>query len=342
MLSFEHECLAQLVRDYPAFAGELLAELLGVELPEFHRACRDDSNLSVLTAMPYHPDAVVLFIKEEPAPSPPSGRPAKEPPPVFGAIVEPQLWRDDTKRYTWPLYAVSARLQNLCRFAVVVIAPDPKIERWAAKTVDLGGGIHYWPLVIGRRHVPKVTRPEVALRHPQLSMLSAFMHGKGKVRTAVAIANAATQALSTFPRYQRMLYSLAIEVFLSEKAKEVFKMQPWYEQFLAEGRRRDLAEGEAKGLAEGEAKGHAHGQAQALLTILRQRGLTISSAQQRRIRECTDGATLQRWLKQALSVNSVTALIRHAERPRTRRVVLRTRTAPAGRRRRRRRRRKAS
>ena len=56
----------------------------------------------------YHADAVVLFVEDRP---------------VFGAIVEAQLQRDERKRYTWPQYAVGARARHECPFAVISPAP---------------------------------------------------------------------------------------------------------------------------------------------------------------------------------------------------------------------------
>jgi hypothetical protein len=315
MVSFKHEGLVQLVRDCPAFAADLLARLLGVELPAFRSTRLDDSTLARLTALPHHPDAVVLFGRE----------------PVFGAIVEAQLTRDHSKRYTWPLYATAARAKHRCRFAVVVIAPDRGIARWSARTVDVGGGIHYQPLVVGPERIPKVTDFGEAQRQPRLSMLSVMTYGGGEVATAVAIAKAASRAIPMFPRDQQMLYSQLIHESLSEEARKVFKMDPWYVKFLAEGRRRDRAEGKA----EGKAEGRAEGKAQALLMILQQRGLPVSAAQQKAILVCTDGATLERWLKRALAVKSTAELLPQPARVRTRRVVLRTRAAPAGRLRRR-------
>jgi hypothetical protein len=43
--------------------------------------------------------------------------------------------------------------------------------------------------------------------------------------------------------------------------------------------------------------------------ILQQRGLAVSEDQRRLILACTDAATLDRWLGQALVVNSVSELL---------------------------------
>src|SRR5215468_2765068 len=71
----------------------------------------------------------------------------------------------------------------------------------------------------------------------------------------------------------------------------------------AQGRKRGQAEGLAKGLArgkaEGLAKGEAKGKQDALLTLLRARGLPPTREDQARIRACTDAAKLDRWIEHA-------------------------------------------
>ena len=49
--------------------------------------------------------------------------------------------------------------------------------------------------------------------------------------------------------------------------------------------------------------------AKALLTILAERGLTLTEVQRRRMIECADLATLDHWLKRALSAASVDGLL---------------------------------
>ncbi|WP_437328089.1 hypothetical protein [Sorangium sp. So ce381] len=73
----------------------------------------------------------------------------------------------------------------------------------------------------------------------------------------------------------------------------------------AQGRKKGRAEGEAKGRAEGEAKGRAEGRQDALLTLLRARGLSPSQDDEARIRACADAARLDRWIVQAATATTV-------------------------------------
>jgi hypothetical protein len=77
----------------------------------------------------------------------------------------------------------------------------------------------------------------------------------------------------------------------------------------AEGRAEGEAKGRAEGRAEGEAKGRADGQAQgkadALLKLLRARGLRVSSGHRARISGCTDVRRLDRWIRRAVTASTV-------------------------------------
>src|SRR5262249_36449299 len=112
-------------------------------------------------------------------------------------------------------------------------------------------------------------------------------------------------------------FALLIEKALSEAARKALAMESQIEKFFTEAHwrsyNRGKAEGEAEGKAEGEAKGKAEGEAKgkadALLMILRGRGLAITDEQRRQIAGCTELATLDRWLERALSVTSIDELL---------------------------------
>ncbi|HEX3473428.1 MAG TPA: hypothetical protein VHT91_00230 [Kofleriaceae bacterium] len=282
MVSLLHEGVIELVRDHPAFAADLLDRLLGLEVPAFTEARLAEATLNKLVPVEYRADAVVVFTERKP---------------VFGAIIEAQLQRDDDKLYTWPLYAVGARERHRCPFVVIVVTPDPATATWAARTIDIGGGVRFWPLVVGPEGIPKMTDHEQARREPQLAVLSVMAHGQGDVETATAIADAATTAISQLPKDQRLLYSLLIQSNLSTAARKAIEMHPRLEKFLTETQRQQLQQSRAEGRAEGEAA--------ALLKILTRRGLELTPEQRRRITECTELAVLERWIDRSLSAGSI-------------------------------------
>ena len=286
-VSLNHEGVIALVRDRPVFAGSLLCDLLQVEVPHFTEARITEAALNQLVPIEYHADAVVLFVDFVDSKSKP----------VFGTIFEVQLQEDARKLFTWPLYSVAARARYECPFVVTVVTSDAETARWASQWIDLGGGNRFRPRVIGPEGIPQVTDHDLALREPQLAVLSVLAHGRDEVETAVPIARAAVHGISSLPEEQRLLYFMLIEHALSEAARKALEMEPQIEKFFTEAHRRSYD----RGKSEGEAK--------ALLIVLRRRNLAMTGDQEQRILTCTDLATLDRWLDRAFSVASVDELL---------------------------------
>jgi hypothetical protein len=293
--SLNHEGVIALIRDRPAFAASLLRDLLNVEVPHFTEARLTEATLNQLVAVEYHADAVVLFVDLVDSKSKP----------VLGTIFEVQLHTDARKQFTWPLYSVAARARYECPFVVTVVTASAAIASWAGQPIDLGGRNVFRPHVIGPEGIPRVTDHDLALREPQLAVLSVLAHGAGDVDTAVSIGRAAIHAVLPLPDEQRLLYSVLIEQALSEAARKALEMETQIEKFFSEAHRRSYDQGKA----DGETKGKAEGKAEALLMILRRRELAITSDQHHRILTCTDLATHDRWLDRAFSVASVDELL---------------------------------
>jgi hypothetical protein len=204
MPSLLHEGIIALVREKPAFAADMLRELLHVPVPAFTSARLSEATLNDLVPTEYRADAVVLLV---------DGRP------VFGIILEAQLREDPDKHFTWPMYAVSARARHGCPFVVLVVTPDPATARWASKPVDLGGGT-WRSLVVGPEGIPVITDVELAAREPHLAVLSVMAHGRDDdVSTAVAIATAATAGAAGLPAPMRV-HMLCIDRVLSRRRRQ--------------------------------------------------------------------------------------------------------------------------
>jgi hypothetical protein len=269
-----HEGIIALVRERPELAAELLRELLHVSLPEFTEARLAEASLNDLVPTEYRADAVVLLVDGKP---------------VFGIILEAQLRVDPDKRFTWPMYAVSARARYRCPFVVLVVTADPDTARWAAQPVELGGDVTWRSLVVGPEGIPVITDPERAVHEPHLAVLSAMAHGRDEdVSTAVAVASAAAAAAADLPEPLRMLCFALIESSLGDAARKSFEMLPQGQRFFSETQRRSFAEGEAKGKSEGRAEG----QAQAILRVLERRNVPVSAEQRERIVACSHLDTL--------------------------------------------------
>jgi predicted transposase YdaD len=83
--------------------------------------------------------------------------------------------------------------------------------------------------------------------------------------------------------------------------------------------KQSFRKGEKEGEARGEARGEAKGTAKSILTVLRLRGIKVGAEASQRIARCTDLAKLDRWLKQAMTVESAEELFSSPPGKRTRR-----------------------
>lgn len=291
-----HEGLLELVRKQPGLVAEL-SQLVGIDVPPNATAQLSESTLNESVPAEYYADAAVIM--------------AVDNAPVLGAIIEAQFEPRERKRYTWPHYATGARARHQCPCIVLVLAPSPAVARWARQPIDLGYGSVFQPQVIGPEQVPQVTDAREAARDLPLACLSATAHGNGDPATAAKIGLAVAQAASELEdRGQQLLYLALVENALSEAAKELLKMMPEAPKWFSETQRRSFNDGVAQGVAQGVPQGIAQGKAEALLRILARRGGTVTEEQQQRILACSDVATLDRWLDDALSSMSLEELLR--------------------------------
>jgi len=282
MPSTWHEGVIALVRENPAFIADLVRGVLHVEVPPFTEARLAEASFNELIPAEYHADAVVLLSTD--------GRPS------FGAILEVQLQADEQKRFTWPIYAVTARGRHQCPFILVAVTPDSSTARWAAKTIDLGGGRPWAPFVVGPEGVPRITDAEEARKAPELAVLSVMTHGKGDAQTAVELALAATDAIAHVPDEQRMLYLALIHSALGDAARKAFEMNAQAGKLISRWHTGSFEKGEALGVAK------------SIIAFLEARGLSVSNAQRERILGCTDLAQLDGWLRRAATVIDSAAL----------------------------------
>ena len=186
------------------------------------------------------------------------------------------------------------------------------MARWAGQPIDVGNGTVFRQHVIGPETVPKLAHAAQATREPDLAMLSVFLHARRNTPAARLIASATLRGVSTLNPERALLYSMMVRNMLPLALRKELEKMPDLRKYLstAEQRTYDLTEarGEARGEVRGEARGRtqgkAEGKAEAVLKILTKRGLPITPPQRRQIIECTDLATLDRWLDQALGAAS--------------------------------------
>lgn len=263
-------------------------------MPDHEDVRLQEANLSQIVPTEYHADLVVLLS---------AGRP------VYGIVVEIQLGRDEDKRFSRPLYAVTLRARFRCPCCVLVVTPDAGVARWAARSIDLGQPrSRFTPLVLGPGAIPKITDREQARASPELAFLSVQAHIDSEEGPRVAIAaKAAIAAVHGVVHGIGMLYADLIELAITEAVRQQMEELMRVEDYKCQSAfaQKHHAEGLAEGLAEGQTKGKAH----ALLMILETRGLPLSPEQQRQILQCTETTTLDHWIERSLHVETADELL---------------------------------
>jgi hypothetical protein len=255
--SFDHDFLVDLFRT----RGELAAELLrhrGVVIDHVRADVRS-IDLSQVASIEFRADAVVVL------------RDRKDRP-VLGVIVEVQRGVDPDKLLTWPVYVAVLRAQHRCRAALLVVAPERHVARWARKTIELGHpGFNLTPLVLAFDDVPRVRERARAQRLPELAVLSTIAHPE------LDIAEVAIDAVSGLPEDKARLYLDVIIDALPEALRQIIeaRMQSYQyksdfaRKYYGQGRDEGLQKGREEGLQEGLQEGREEGLRTAMLALAR-------------------------------------------------------------------------
>lgn len=244
MPSLLHEVLLELFRNCPTLASDLLRDALNVTLPPHTAASIDSENLTQVQPAEYRADLVICLNDDRT---------------VLGIIVEVQLSPNPDKPYAWPAYVTTLRARLRRPVVLMVVAPDEPTARWARRSVELGDGNLFTPLVIGPGSVPIVTDEERARADPELAVLSALVHGRhADAGLAARIAAAAQLASRDLEDGRATLYYDLSQMTLSEGARKVLKhMTIANYEYQSEFARRYFAQGMAEGRTEGKTEGKA-------------------------------------------------------------------------------------
>jgi hypothetical protein len=240
MVSQLHEALLLLFRNRPTLAAELLRDALHVELPEYTEARVDSADLTDIQPAEYRADLVVLLLNGVP---------------VLGIVVEVQLQSDDRKQFVWPVYVANLRARMECPVCLLVVTADESTARWATRSIDLGGGNRFVPLVLGPSGIPEITDQAQALADPELAVLSAMAHGRdADTDKSTQIALAAQFASVGLDDDRSKLYFDLILISLSEAARKALRnMDPATYQYQSDFAKRYVAQGEVQGEIKGRA-----------------------------------------------------------------------------------------
>jgi hypothetical protein len=316
MPTLEHNALVEMFRAKPGLAPHLLASVLHVDVPPHTSVAVVESSLDQLLPTEFRAD-LVLELRDA------SGAI------VLAIILEVQRDEDPDKLYSWPVYVAVVRSKKRCPVALLVVAPDADVARWAAQPIELGPGLcTFQALVLGPASVPEVTDPVEAAREIELAVLSAAAHGNGP--SGLLVVQAALVALDRLDREHAAVYfqvlwnglrepmQRALEAMVMERQTEGGTKFPPFMEALFERARREgelegLREGRVDGLREGELKGLREGKVdglrEALLRLTARAGIALSEGDRARIHTCEDIATLDRWIENVLGAKTAADIL---------------------------------
>jgi hypothetical protein len=279
--SLAHEVLVDLFKNRPSLGAELLTEALGVALPSFTEARLVSIDLTKIQPTEYRADVVALLLDGDV--------------PMGVHIVEIQLGVDLGKRYSWPDYAMGSRARHRCPVSLLVVAPDPAVAGWCAEPIETGiPGFVLRPPVLGRETVPVVTDPAEAARRPELAVLSALAHGEGE--QGAAIAAAVLPAVAGLGDDRARFYGDLVLNSLNEAARRALEAMMKGYEYQSDFAKKYYGQGRDEGRLEGRAQEAA----QAVLTVLRVRGIGVPESTRERILAEKDPARLERWHEKAI------------------------------------------
>jgi len=302
--STPHEVLIATVSEEPALLDTLLQKLKGLRLPRGLKPT--DSTARHVKAVDVRLDLLLR-----------AGR--------RWVIIEVQRGIDPVKRRRWLLAASLLLDQTGTLGDVIVITARRAVARWAERVAHLrarlGTVLQLKPVVL---HLGAAeAKALLDERHPELALFAAWTMQHRHGRSARALVNRAFEVTERLPRPLQLAQGRAILSVLSKRMRErlneaamnpeKYPVTPAVSRFIRSlerrGQKRGLAEGEARGEARGEVRGRAEGRQDSLLTILRTRGLPVSTAEEARIRACTATAEIDRWIERAVTASSVREVI---------------------------------
>jgi hypothetical protein len=161
-------------------------------------------------------------------------------------VVEIQRSIDIDKQRTWPVYLTAARASLRCPALLLIIAPDPRVARWARTPIDTGHPTFVLrPIVISYPDVPQVVDRQTALRSPELAVLSVLAHPREDVAIAALTAIGSLQTeLST-------LYFDVILAALPPMVRRRLEVHMERYEYQSEFARKYVAQGRQEGRQEG-------------------------------------------------------------------------------------------
>lgn len=179
---------------------------------------------------------------------------------------------------------------------VLVVCPSDQLAKRYSGPIHLGNtGDVVTPLVVGPSNTPTVVDAERARALPELAVLSARAHGDHEPRTLTAL----TQALNSVSPDRRAFYYDYVLGGLCEAARKNL------EDLMAVGIYEWQSDFARKYVGIGREEGREEEAVRTILSLLTERGTTITDTARQRIETCTDIDTLRTWILRSATAQHV-------------------------------------
>jgi hypothetical protein len=281
VVSARHQTIVRLLDERPELLGPLLSGTLA--FPEGTSPYTIGADATALVPAELRVDLVVALKADDET--------------KLVLAVEVQLSVDADKLLSWPHYVASLRHRHACPVALVVLAPDREVAKWAAVPIELGPGFALKPVVLGPDSIDPMLDPRRARMQPELSVLSSLVHPDRGDIALVALGAALHE-----DDERGRIYADIILACLTSAGRLTL------EKLMATGNYEYQSDFAKKYLAQGIEQGLEQGLTQALITVLSARGFELDEAEQVRITATRDVKQLERWLEHAPSVHSIAEL----------------------------------
>jgi hypothetical protein len=216
------------------------------------------------------------------------GEDPDKPVPVLAVMVEPQNSKDARKFYSRPAYVANVRWRLRCPVALLAVVPSSGVADYYSKPIDLGCG-EIRPRILALDTLKPITDPKTAAARPMLTILA--LANNPPTGEDGAAAQALDAALESIDGSSSSLYSdhvfAALEATAPGILEKFMKLKDDY-KYRSELMGRPFREGKAEGKAE------------AVLTVLKGKGIEVPEEVRERIGGETDLDLLDTWLSRAV------------------------------------------
>ncbi|WP_018657519.1 hypothetical protein [Actinomadura flavalba] len=268
MPTSEHDFLTGLFETRPRLAVEILTDVFGRrDVPTDLAATVTSNDFNDRPSRNFTPDKAIVV-----------GSPHN---PRHGIIVEIQKEKSEAKRKQLPRYQAALWLALDRSVTTLVLCTKPDVADYYARPIPTDLPTYACEcVVLGPREVPAITDPEQVVRNLELAAISLVVHQDNP-----AVVEAFTDAELRAPDSDAPYYREYVYGFIQPRNRHLWSKIMQTRPVLANTP-------QAKAIAE-------QSLAQAVLKVIKSRGICLTEEQRQRVLTCHDTDQLDTWLDRA-------------------------------------------